>query len=137
MDHPPKLKRSRVDFILVSVRGEGEELTKRITGIATLAEEHGASAEVAGGIVLATYGALADEEKGGEQPRRLIEALKRSLPSDIKILYGWEVGHSGFLVGREQLAYNIILPHMTKARHRVHELNWGEVVEFDPKETNA
>src|SRR5260221_11365943 len=102
----PKLKKSNVDFILVSVRGEGKELTERMGGIVALAGENRASTEVAGGIVMATYGALADEEKGDHQPRRLIEALKRSLPSDIKILYGAEVGHSGFLVGQKHLAYN-------------------------------
>ena len=134
---PPKLKKSKVDFILVAVRGDGEELTKRIARLVALAEEYGASAEATAGIVLVTYGALADEEKGDQQPRGLLDALERSFPSDVKILYGAEVGHSGFMVGREHLAYNILLPHLTKARHRLHDLSWGEVFEFNPKETNA
>jgi len=76
----PKLKKSNVDFVLVAVRGDGEELAERIGGSVALAGENGASTEVAGGIVMAMYGALADEEKGDQQRRRLIEALKRSLP---------------------------------------------------------
>jgi hypothetical protein len=133
----PKLKKSKVDFVLVSVRGDSAELSERIGGIVALAEANGARSEVAGGIVMATYGISLDNEKGDHQPKRLLDALKRGYPSDTKILYGAEVGHSGFLVGQKHIAYNIFLPHLTKARHRVHELNWGEVLEFNPKENNA
>jgi hypothetical protein len=127
------LKRSRIDFILVSVRGEEEELSNRIAGILTVCEKHGASAEVAGGIVLSTYVALADDERGDQKLESLIGALKRGFLSDIKIVFGSEFGHSGFLVGPRHLTYNILLPHLTEARHRLHDISWGEALQFNAR----
>jgi hypothetical protein len=127
------LKKSKIDFVLIEVRAEGEELSKCISALMALAEQHGASSELLGGILMMSYGALADDQKAEDESESLLEDLKRQYPSGVKILHGPELGYSGFFVGSRHIAYNIILPHLTKARHRLEGLNWGEVEQFNPK----
>lgn len=102
----PKLRKSRIDFLLVQVRDDAE--VQRNVSTAYLIAEH--------------YGA--------NRPGELIDELSRSLGNAIKIVHGSEVGHSGFLVGKTQMGHSVILPHFTEARHRVESLEWGQIVEF-------
>ncbi len=60
----PKLMTSRVEFILVCVRGEDDEMAERIRGVCEIAEQYGADFDLAGSMILLTYGTLAHGGSG-------------------------------------------------------------------------
>lgn len=128
-----KLKKSRIDFILICIRGSDDELAIRINAISTRAEEYGADCEIVGSMVAITCGTLADESGCCPEKMKFIGAVQKDYQLDVKILHGSEVGHSGFLVNQTRVSYNVLLPHFTEARHYLENMDWGETREFKPR----
>ena len=83
-----------------------------------------------------TWGTLIDDRSPGVRPDAALAELCRCLGARAKIMYGSEIGHSGFLTGMNHVGYNIMIPGLTEARHRVESLDWGQFVEFR-KETDV
>ncbi|MEK7685839.1 MAG: hypothetical protein AAB466_10495 [Verrucomicrobiota bacterium] len=95
-----------------------------------IAERHGADFDLFGSLITLTLGTLVDDAPRDDRPEELIEDLSRCLGGAAKILHGSEMGHSGFVVGNQQIRYSIHLPGFTEARHRIEDLEWGQVAEF-------
>ena len=125
----PKLKKSRIDFVLVQVRDDAETETNVAT-VCRAAESYGAEFDLFGSLITLTWGTLVDEAPREKRPEKLIAELSSCLGGAAKILHGSEIGHSGFLVGKNQVQYSTILPHFTEARHRLNSLDWGQAVKF-------
>ncbi len=125
----PKLKKSRIDFVLVQVRDD-EQTETNVAIVCRAAESFGAEFDLFGSLITLTWGTLVDEAPRDNRPEKLISELSRCLSGSAKILHGSEVGHSGFLVSKSQVQYSTILPHFTAARHCLNSLEWGQVVKF-------
>lgn len=125
----PKLMKSRIDFVLVQVRDDAET-EANVATVCRAAESHGAEFDLFGSLITLTWGTLVDEAPREKRPEKLIAELSSCLGVDVKILHGSEIGHSGFLVGKNQVQYSTILPHFSEARHRLNRLEWGQVIKF-------
>ncbi|MBI4327231.1 MAG: hypothetical protein HY674_18500 [Chloroflexi bacterium] len=121
--------KSRIDFVLVRLRDDAQSETN-IRHVSRMEERHGADFDLFGSLITLTLGTLVDDAPRDNRLKALIADLSRCLGGAAKILHGSEMGHSGFVVGSQQIRYSIHLPGFTEARHRVEDLEWGQVVEF-------
>jgi hypothetical protein len=125
----PKLKKSRIDFILVQLRDD-DDAQANIDRVCQIAERHGADFDLFGSLITLTIGTLVDDAPRDQRPKKLITEISSALGTTVKILHGSEMGQSGFVVGNQQIRYSIHLASFTEARHRVDALDWGQVVAF-------
>jgi hypothetical protein len=128
-------QKSPIDFVLVSIAGDGPELSARVSQIFAIAVHHGSSARLIAATVMLTYGAQSDLPRSPERFHALIENLRKFGPH-IRAVYGSELGHSGLLAGPNKFGFHIMLPRLTEAQSALLGLKWGEIGEFK-SERNA
>jgi hypothetical protein len=130
----PKLKEGRIDWVLVQLRDEDPAIENNVNIACRIAEENGADFDLFGSQIAITFGTLVDDAPLAKRPEHAREELAHSLHSAAKILYGSDIGRSGFLAGPNHLGYTFVLPYFSEARQRVDSLDWGDVVEFCKEE---
>ena len=130
-ENPWKLRKGRIEFILVAVPEANAE--NLIADIFDLTLKHDAEVDMMASLVLITYGTAGLEAfpKGRRFP--LLEALRQSLGPKIKIVHGAGIGLSGFVGGKSAGRFNVILPRFSEAKAQVEDLDFGELKEFVPE----
>ena len=130
-DSPWKLRKGRIEFILVAVPEASAE--RLIAAIFDLTLKYDAEVDMMASLVLITYGTSGMEAfpKGRRFP--LLEALRQSLGPQIKIVHGAGIGLSGFVGGKSAGQFNVILPRFNEAKAQVENLAYGDLKEFVPE----
>ena len=130
-DSPWKLRKGRIEFILVSVPATNSE--RLIADLFDLTLEHNAEVDLISSVVVITYGTAGTEALPKGRRFALIEALRDKFGPQIKIVHGAGIGHSGYVGGKSGGRFNYILPGLKEAKTRLEDLQPGEIVEFVPE----
>src|SRR5436190_533046 len=108
---PSSLQKALIDFVLVSIAGDGAELSDRVAQVFAIATKHGSSAQLIAATVMLTYGAESDSPRAPERLCALIDSL-RNCSRYIRAVYGSELGHCGILTRSNSVGFHIMLPHL-------------------------
>lgn len=130
-DSPWKLRKGRIEFVLVAVPEDNAE--SLIAEIFELTQKHDAEVDLVSSVAVITYGTDGTEAfpKGRRFP--LIEALRQKMGDRVKMLHGAGIGHCGFVGGASGGRFNYILPGLKEAHRQIENLGFGEIKEFIQK----
>ena len=127
-ENPWKLRKGRIEFILVAVAESNAETL--IADIFDLTLKHDAEVDLMGSLVVITYGTAGTESFPKGRRFTLMEALRQKFGAQIQIVHGAGIGHSGYVGGQSGGRFSFILPGLDEAKGRVQNLEFGEVQEF-------
>ena len=127
-----KLTKSRLEFVLVALRGDNaQRLSEQLGSITNLAVRHnGVVQSIISSLIVIVYG-ITDIPKETSATRfTLLEALTKQFGSEIKIVHGAETGYYGNIGGANLLSYGFIIPNFLEALGQLSTISFGEVKEI-------
>lgn len=130
-DSPWKLRKGRIEFILVAV--PETDAQRIIAEIFDLTLEHEAEVDLLNSVIVITYGTLDGEASPKGKRFPLIETLQERFGARIKMVHGAGIGHSGYVGGKSGGRFSYILPGLKEATARLEELRPGEILDFFPQ----
>ena len=130
-DSPWKLRKGRIEFILVAVpEPDAENL---IAEIFDLTLRHDAEVDLLNSVIVITYGTSGTEAFPKGQRWVLIEALREKFGTRVRMVHGAGIGHSGYVGGKSGGRFSFILPGLKEATARLQGLESGAILEFIPE----
>ena len=130
-DSPWKLRKGRIEFVLVAVQEPNAE--HLIGDIFDLTLKHDAEVDLLNSVIVITYGTSGTEAFPKGRRFTLIEALRQKFGPRIRIVHGAGIGHSGYVGGTSGGRFNFILPGLKEATALLDDLAFGDVREFVPE----
>ena len=133
-DSPWKLRKGRIEFILVAVPEPDAE--KLIAEIFDLTLKHDAEVDLLNSVIVITYGTSGTEALPKGRRLVLIGALREKFGPRIRMVHGAGIGHSGYVGGKSGGRFSFILPGLKEASARLQDLEPGAILEFIQKPQN-
>jgi len=127
-DSPWKLRKGRIEFILVAV--PETDAQRVIAEIFDLTLEHDAEVDLLNSVIVITYGTLDGEVSPKGKRFALIETLRERFDAQIKMVHGAGIGHSGYVGGKSGGRFSYIVPGLKEATARLEDLQPAEILDF-------